>query len=561
MVCLILILEISCVQSPKPKAPSISITSSPANNNSPVLSGSTESNYRISVFTNGTCSGSPTVLATAGADGSFQVTVSVADDSSTVFSVLATDLAGHTGKCSSQANYTEDSSSTTPTSLGISPFTSGYNTSVTITGSAERNASVSIYADAACGTAAVATATANSSGSFSASGAATTKGATDTYYARGVDTLGNVSLCSPTSVSYTRLPLEKLSTARTYVNGHTCSIDATTAGLRCWGYNLTGAIGDGTTTDQGTATNVSGLGSGVEGVATGDRFSCAVLTTGGVKCWGYNGFGQLGDGSTTDRHTPVDVSGITNAIQVVAGGDHACALLNDNTVKCWGINTYGELGDGSTTNSSTPVTVSGLSNAMYISAGMTFTCALMLNATVKCWGDNNNGSIGDGSTTNRSTPTIVTGLTNVWKLSSGGYHTCVVTTTATVKCWGANDFGELGDGTVVDKTTAFTFPGVASAAQVSVGIWGTCILYATGALECIGFNSSAQLGDGSTTNRTSLTAVSGLGSGVSFVTKGTAVTCASLTAGGVKCWGYGTHGEIGDGNFIQRNVPTDVVGL
>ena len=244
--------------------------------------------------------------------------------------------------------------------------------------------------------------------------------------------------------------------------GHTCAV--TTAGaVKCWGRNDYGGLGDGTTTDSTTPVDVVGLGSGVASVSAGDEDSCAVTTAGAVKCWGRNVEGELGDGTTTSSAAPVDVVGLGSGVaSISAGTDHTCAVTTTGAVKCWGWNLDGELGDGTTTDSATPVDVVGLgSGVASISSGASHTCAVTTAGAVKCWGWNPYGQLGDGTTTNSTTPVGVVGLgSGVASVSAGDYHSCAVTTSGAVKCWGYNLYGELGDGTTTSSTTPVAVVGL-----------------------------------------------------------------------------------------------------
>jgi alpha-tubulin suppressor-like RCC1 family protein len=185
-------------------------------------------------------------------------------------------------------------------------------------------------------------------------------------------------------------------------------------------------------------------------IAAGADHACALTTAGGVKCWGGNYLGKLGDNTNLERLTPVNVVGLASGVLAIAASDgHTCALTTAGGVKCWGANSNGQLGDNSQTNRLTPVDVVGLSSGVLaIAAGDGHTCALTTAGGVKCWGANSSGQLGDNTTTMRKTPVDVVGLTSgVAAIAAGLNHTCALTTAGGVKCWGYNLAGELGDNT------------------------------------------------------------------------------------------------------------------
>ncbi len=337
-------------------------------------------------------------------------------------------------------------------------------------------------------------------------------------------------------------------------------------GVDCWGRNASGELGDGTTTDRSVPVDVLGLTSGVSAVSAGGAYTCALTDHRGVTCWGDNSFGELGDGSMTNSSTPVDVSALTSGVAAISSGQYAAsALMVSGGVKCWGDNGQGQLGDGSRTSTSTAVDVSGLaSGVVAVSAGGSHTCALTVSGGVKCWGDNDQGQLGDGSRTSTSTPVDVSGLASgVVAVSAGGSHTCALMVSGGVKCWGDNDQGQLGDGSRTSTSTPVDVSGLASGVvAVSAGGSHTCALMVSGGVECWGDNDQGQVGDGTAASTSTAVDVSGLASGVVALSAGSSDTCALTTVGDVKCWGYNDDGELGDGaELLRRSFPVEMTGL
>jgi len=344
----------------------------------------------------------------------------------------------------------------------------------------------------------------------------------------------------------------------------TCAL-LSTGVVKCWGQNSNGQLGDGTTTQRNAPVTVLGLTTDVNVVETGYWQACVLLSSGAVKCWGQNTYGQLGDGTTTNSSTPVNVSTLSSGVRAISAGLlFNCALLNTGAAKCWGQNTSGQLGDGSATQRNSPVDVSGLSSGVAaIESGYYHACALLNTGAVKCWGQNGYGQLGDASTTQRNSPVDVSGLSSgVIAISAGYYHTCALLNTGAVKCWGLNTYGELGDGTTTTSSTPVNVSTLSSGVSaISAGGYQTCALLSTGAVKCWGQNTYGQLGDGSTTQRTSPVDVSGLTSGVTTISAGYLHSCAVLSTGVIKCWGANSSGQLGDASTTQRTSPVDVSGI
>ena len=224
--------------------------------------------------------------------------------------------------------------------------------------------------------------------------------------------------------------------------------------LACWGSNGRGQLGDGTSTDRSMATYVPGL-TGVQSVAISDRNTCVVVSGGGVKCWGDNTYGQLGNGAFSSGNTtsPVDVCAVggcgsgtlTGVTQISMGFGFACAVLSTSGVACWGSNSTYQLGAYTPATSSVPLTISGLTGVSAITSGRAHTCVIVTGATMKCWGEGARGRLGDG-TTSKNIPVTVdrVGVSGVTAIAATAEATCAIVTASKVKCWGGDAANELG---------------------------------------------------------------------------------------------------------------------
>jgi hypothetical protein len=266
---------------------------------------------------------------------------------------------------------------------------------------------------------------------------------------------------------------------------------------KCWGQNDKGQLGDATTSNKLIPTDVTGLSGSVNVIKAGDFHTCAVDS--GVKCWGSNFYGQLGDGTYDNKLTPTEVSGLSSGVQALAAGyGHTCALLNNDGLKCWGRNDFGQLGDSTFLTRTSPVDVAGLSSGVYkIAAGFGHTCALMSSGAVKCWGKNEFGQLGDDTLVNRSSPVDVIGLSSgVSAITASGDHTCALKTSGKVQCWGRNFNGQLGDTTMTDRDTPtdVVMSGLIMS-EIEAGDFHTCARTTDAKAMCWGYNVDGQLGN------------------------------------------------------------------
>jgi alpha-tubulin suppressor-like RCC1 family protein len=342
-----------------------------------------------------------------------------------------------------------------------------------------------------------------------------------------------------------------------------------------WGDNVSSQIGIGTSTVRSSLAQVTSLGTGITAISASGLDTLALRSDGTVVAWGSNYFGQLGDGTTTDRATPVVVSGLSNVIAVAAGETFSLALRSDGSVVAWGSNKFGQLGNGTNTDRLTPVSVSGLTNGVIaIAAGGAHALALKSGGAVVAWGSNHFGQLGDGTSTDRNTPVQVAGLpSGVTAISAGSGHSLALTSAGGVVAWGDNDACQLGDGifdTSVppnpvcnNRNVPFPVKGLASGVTaISAGERHSLALTSAGAVMSWGWNITGQLGDGSTVFSQNVPKqVVGLTSGVTAISAGGLHSLALKSGGSVVAWGKNFYGELGNGATKNRNAPVAVTAL
>jgi alpha-tubulin suppressor-like RCC1 family protein len=343
-----------------------------------------------------------------------------------------------------------------------------------------------------------------------------------------------------------------------------------TGTVDCWGYNGSGQLGNGSTaTYSDVPVAVTGI-TDAKAIASdtyGDSF-CAVLSTGHITCWGDNGDGQLGNGTITTSDVPVPVKKITTATAVTgdSGGTTGgfCALLSTGHVDCWGDGFSGELGNGTTvTYSDVPVAVHKITNAATLISGFEGFCALLATGHVDCWGDNSYGELGRATTSNYSdVPVAVTGITDAEAVAGDSIvgTDCALLSTGKVKCWGQGGDGQLGNGTTANSDVPVAVTGITDASAVASDSDGGsfCAVLSTGQMKCWGFNNYGQLGNGTTTGSSVPVSVENITTAAG-VTGSVYGFCALLAAGPVDCWGLGFYGELGNGTTAAySDVPVAV---
>ncbi|MEQ1597151.1 MAG: Ig-like domain repeat protein [Casimicrobium sp.] len=339
---------------------------------------------------------------------------------------------------------------------------------------------------------------------------------------------------------------------------HTCALTVF-GSVKCWGDAREGQSGGGGTEVVYSATPgpVLGLAAAAVSVDTREGVSCASLATGAAACWGRNGQGQLGDGTTVNRWTANPVAALAGGlVGLSVGGGHTCGIGNTGTVYCWGSNLVGALGDATTTDRFTPTAIAGAPFvAQEVGTGGYFTCARSASE-VYCWGYGSSGQLGNAAYSSSMVPVPVTGTSGtVTSLSVGMTHACAVVNGG-VKCWGDNSGGLLGNGTTTATQVPVQPTGLSSGVRkVIVGYWATCAILEAGGAVCWGGNGAGELGTGNNSGALSPVAAPFVPPTVSDIVVMNGKTCA-LAGGHVTCWG-----NLGDGTSFANGQPASISGM
>ncbi len=294
-------------------------------------------------------------------------------------------------------------------------------------------------------------------------------------------------------------------------------------------------------------------------VAAGEVFSCALRPDGKVQCWGSNYQGKLATGDETPHYAPTAAKIVPSATAIAAYLDHGCAIVAGGKVVCWG-------GSGTGAANGQPaisavIAVDIAKPVVRLALGNAFTCALDGDGGVWCWGDNQLGQLGDGTKTSRSAAKLVGGIGKVVSLAAGGEHVCVATTDQKVACWGqfASNWDALGPQQPYTKPTVL--PGLANVAQVAAGGLNSCAIATDGAVTCWGDNTAGLLGVGDDAYHDGPTAATAIGKVKQLAISSGGYACAIGADNGLRCWGAGGQGQLGNSQAGPSIQPVTVTGV
>ena len=336
--------------------------------------------------------------------------------------------------------------------------------------------------------------------------------------------------------------------------------------LQGWGYNAYGAVGDGSTIDKSSPVQID-AGTTWSEIATRDGHSMATKTDGTLWTWGYNQFGQLGNGAPVGTYpsgrlsSPVQVGALTNWSKISAGESHSIATKTDGTIWSWGGNYgtgNGQLGLGDTAARSSPVQIGALTTWSQIATGARHTMAVKTDGTMWSWGNGGSGRLGLGNQTDYSSPKQIGALTTWSKITTTSAASFAIKTDGTLWGWGYNYYGGVGDGTTIYRSSPVQIGALTTWSSIDGGDGYVLAIKTDGTLWSWGYNAYyGALGLGNTTNRSSPVQVGALTTW-SAVSAGSFTSVAIKTDGTLWSWGFNAQAQLGLGNTTNRSSPVQV---
>jgi uncharacterized repeat protein (TIGR02543 family) len=368
-----------------------------------------------------------------------------------------------------------------------------------------------------------------------------------------------------------------------------------TGRLFIWGYNEYGQLGDGEYTNSIVPVDITnrlnlGVGEKIVSISLGGYHSSALTSTGRIFTWGNNDYGQLGDGTTIDKTTPTDITslfslGVGEKItSIYMGYYHSSALTSTGRLFTWGRNFYGELGDGTMIDKIIPTEITNQFELpegdiiSTVSLGNFHSSALTISGHLFTWGDNFFGQIGDETLVDRNLPVDITNRFNlevgeeIVSICLGGYHSSAITSFDRLFTWGLNYYGQLGDGTNLDKTipteitSQFNLGESDEFDSVHLGAYHSSVLTTSGHLFTWGYNDFGILGDGTMIDKTipiDVTTQFGLGVGEKIISSPLAYYNSSVftSIGRIFIWGWNGWGQLGDGTTTNTIIPSEITSI
>jgi alpha-tubulin suppressor-like RCC1 family protein len=326
--------------------------------------------------------------------------------------------------------------------------------------------------------------------------------------------------------------------------------------LWAWGFNGYGQLGIGTTNNSNSQKQI-GSDNNWFSIAAGYFHNLAIRSDGTLWAWGNNLSGQLGDGTTTNSNSPKQIGSDNNWVSIAAGYYHTLALRSDGTLWAWGYNGYGQLGDGTTIDSKIPKQIGFDNNWVSIAAGYLHTLALRSDGTLWAWGYNAKGQLGDGTTTKSTSPKQI-GSDNKWvSIAAGEGHTLALKSDGTLWAWGYNLSGQLGDGTIINSTSPKQIGSDNNWASIAAGYYYSLAIRSNGTLWAWGYNGYGQLGDGTTTN-SKIPKQIGSDSNWTSAAAGDYHSLALRSDDTLWAWGYNDNGQLGICSTNNKTSPVQI---